>query len=364
MNVLFTDTDDGFRLNGLYNSLIYKENYNVDIVSLKTLSEIEELKKKNFNDYDLIFFDYSNATSSRLNLTHPEFINPFKEKFLNFKGRLIFTLIDDGNYLIWQGVDEDILRRANSFVSFQIEIQSGKNIEDELFKDKFVLVPRYTHQYIEGVDEIKIEDKCNKIVFVGRTTGTYRFNGKNYRVEALNRIYNNKFLHDNFDGVLCDDTIIDTPDIYQNIEYNKTFKYVKNNYRIPIDDWIDKLKAHTLNLGIMGHTKLGYRQIQSIATKNVMVGTFDFTYDPNKWLFSEHFNDLSYKVKEDFTDFEQVCEEALHNREKTNYYANNGFEVYKKYYELEKDNSYKNHIWDLVKENFNKINIDINEKIS
>jgi len=296
--------------------------------------------------FDIIIFDYR----------VPTYINKFEKELLNFKGKLFLSILSDSSSFEYEELKDTILERVNCWVLLQANEESF-NKRNYNYKDKYVLIPRFTHQNIDSsIIEPDYNNKINKIVFIGRSTGGYSFNGKNYRVEGLKRIYNNSFLKNNFWGVLCDDKILDSD--YQDIEYNKTFVYSDKEFWLNTEQWHTLLYKNTLNLAITGHTKFGYRHPVSLATKNVMVGTFDFTNDPYKWLFSEHFKDISYQVKEDFSDFEDVLTEAINNRERTKEYAYRGYELYKDYYELNPDNSYKDHIWKIVEDQFNKIGIE------
>ena len=301
--------------------------------------------------------DFSIVEIIFINFQHYDEVNLYKEKLLSFRGLIIFVCINDSSNFNYENIDEEILAKVSCWLTFQINEESfnKKPYYHENNKDKIILIPRFTYNHIYNIDDINYNDKINKIVFVGRSSGGYLFNGKNYRVEALKKIYNNSFLRNNFSGVLCDNEIIDS-DI-QNEEYNKTFVYNDINYFLTSQQWQEMLTKHTLNLGVMGHTKLGFRNIISLATKNVMVGTFEMTKDPYKWLFSEYFTDISYNVKEDFSDFEKVCEEALNSPEKTKEYALRGFDVYKTFYELTEANTYRESIWEIVEEKINNLGI-------
>ena len=324
----------------IYDFLTTLKSKDIDLYEHHNLDDVD------FNFFDFIIFDYR----------EPSYVNTFEWEILNFKGKMVFTVLSDSGDFEYEELLDTILDRIDCWILLQANEKSFEK-RNYNYKNKYVLIPRFTHQNIENhLIEPEYNKKINKIVFIGRSTGGYSFNGKNYRVEGLKKIYNNSYLRNNFWGVLSDDEIIDTD--YQDIEYNKTFVYSNKDFWLTPSQWHEMLFANTLNLAITGHTKFGYRHPVSLATKNVMVGTFDFTNDPYKWLFSEHFNDISYQVKEDFSDFEEVLIEALNNRERTKHYAFKGYYLYKKYYELNPDNSYKDHIWKIVEEQFNKIGIE------
>ena len=271
-------------------------------------------------------------------------------KVLLFKGKIILYTVNDECTVFINHLDK-ISCRIDGWMTFLKPPSICK-----LLLDKLVLIPRYTIPYINTSD-INLETKINRIVFVGHTTGFYLMNGKNWRIESLNKIYENEFLKENFDGWIVNDRIIDVG--YQKDEYNKTFKFVEKDKHLLEADWIKKLKTHTLSLCIPGHTALGYRHPQSMACMATMVGNFDLSVDPYPYMFSDKLKNISYTVKNDLSDFTEVLEESLSNREKTKEYALKAFEVYKDYYEVNPDNTYKSHIWKLIVENFNQLNIDV-----
>ena len=306
----------------------------------------DKLENIDWNYYNFIIFEYSNST----------YINKFEIDVLNFTGKISFAVLTDDGVFEYEELKDTILDRLDCWIVLQANENSFSEREYE-YKEKLVYIPRFTHPNLMScVKEPLYEKKINKIVFIGRSTGGYAFNGKNYRVEGLKKIYNNSFLRNNFWGVLSDNNILDSE--YQDEEYNSTFVYADREFWLSQEQWQQLLCNNTLNLAIMGHTKFGYRQPLCLATKNVMVGTFDFRLDPYSWLFSEHFKDISYQVKEDFSDFEDVLTESLLNKEKTREYAYRGYDLYKTYYELNPDWSYRDNVWKVVEEQFNRIGIE------
>lgn len=323
-----------------------------------TIFEIKNIQDINIKNFDMVLIDYFSAY---LNDPHKEMcdrINSFKEDLLKFKGKVVLYSLDDGQAIYNNDVDFEIINRIDAWVVYMIHdgfLDCCPKHKDILNK-KFVRIPRYTLPYVNS-EEISYDDKENKIVFIGKTTGNYWFNGKNWRIEALNKIWDNEFLKKHFDGWLVDDHIIDVP--MQDNEYNKTFKFVKKDLYLSEYDWYQKLRKSTLSLCIPGHTKLGYRHPQSMAFKSTMLANFDLENDPYPWLFSEKLKDISYTVKPDLSNFIEICEEAIVNREKTKYYAHAAYDVYKKYLEVTERNTYQSHIWSVVREQFNKLNFII-----
>lgn len=346
MNIAWLKNMDGieYRIQHFVNTL--KETH--------TVYEIKNINHINVTKYDMVLIDYFSAKSGDAHKEMCDRINSFKDALLRFKGKIVLYSVDDGQAIYNNEVDFEIINRIDAWIVFMIHdgFLDGCPKHKDILKKKLIRIPRYTLPYVNSTD-VNYDKKENKIVFIGKTTGNYWFNGKNWRIEALNKIWDNQFLKKHFDGWLVDDYIIDVPD--QNDEYNKTFKFVKKNVYLSQENWYEKLKNSTLSLCIPGHTKLGYRHPQSMTFKSTMLANFDLEHDPYPWLFSDKLKDISYTVKPDLSDFIEICEEALLNKEKTKNYAYAAYDVYKQYLEPTNKNTYQNHVWLIVKEQFNNL---------
>lgn len=320
--------------------------------------EIDNINKIDVGFFDWILIDYFSAKTNDPHTEMCERINSFKDYLLKFKGKIIFYSVDDGQAIYANQLDPEIVNRLDAWIVYMINegfLDSCPQYKN-ILKNKFVKIPRFTLPYVKS-DDVIYEEKENKIVFIGRTTGNYWFNGKNWRIEALNKIWDNEFLKKHFDGWLVDDYMIDVPNQYE--EYNKTFKFVSKNNYLSENEWYQKLKKSTLSLCIPGHTKFGYRHPQSMVFKSTMLANFDLEYDNYSWLFSDKLKNISYTIKPDLSDFIEKCEESLLNREKTKTYAFGAYDVYRSYFEPTIKNTYQSHVWDIIKNQFNIIGIYI-----
>lgn len=319
------------------------------------ISNINQINKENF---DLVLIDYYVPSIDDPHGAMCKRMNKFKDELLRFKGKIVFYSLDDGQAIYHNLLDWEIVNRVDAWIVYMINMEF-LNLEPkhaEVLKDKFILIPRYTIPYVKS-DDVVYENKQNKIVFIGNTTGNYWFDGKNWRVECLKRIWDNPFLREHFDGWLVNDHIIDVP--YQDEEYNKTFKFVQKGKYLSESDWLKKLRYNTLSLCISGHTRYTYRHPQSMAFKSTMLANFDLEKDPYVWLFSDKFKDISYVVKKDLSNFVDICEESLTNKEKTKTYAYAAYDVYKTYFEVTPKNTFKSYTWKIVLDQFEKLGIEL-----
>jgi len=346
MNIAILKESDTYRFQHFINTL--KEKHSI--------YEITNIKEINFTRYDMVLIDYFSAKTNDPHKEMCDRINSFKEELLKFKGKVVLYSLDDGQAIYNNEVDFEIINRIDAWIVYMIRknfLECCPKHKDILDK-KFVRIPRYTLPYVK-CDDVIYENKQNKIVFIGNTTGNYWFGGKNWRIEALNKIYEDEYLRNNFDGWLVQDHIIDVP--HQDEDYNKTFKFVKKGEFLSETDWYNKLKNNTLSLCIPGHTKLGYRHPQSMVFKSTMLANFDLENDPYPYLFSDKLKNISYTVKDDLSNLVELCKEALDDREKTKKYAFDAYDIYKIYFEPTSKNTYQDHIWNIVKNNFEMINI-------
>lgn len=319
-----------------------------------TVYEIDNIKLINFSRYDMVLIDYFSANSSDVHKEMCDRINSFKDDLLKFKGKVVLYSLDDGQAIYNNEVNFELINRIDAWIVYMIHegFLNACPKHKDILKKKLIRIPRYTLPYVKS-DDVVYDDKENKIVFIGKTTGNYWFDGKNWRIETLKKIWENEFLKTHFDGWLVDDHIIDVNT--QDEEYNKTFKFVRNGVYLSQEDWYKKLRSSTLSLCIPGHTKYGYRHPQSMTFKSTMLANFDFENDLYPWLFSDKFKDISYTVKPDLSNFIEICEEALLNKEKTKNYAFAAYDVYKQYLEPTVENTYQSQVWLVIKEQFNNL---------
>lgn len=351
MKVLVTTTHLNLyqRLSPFYETLSKKCGYEIIYVP------IDKVTSSLLNNIDVCLYDYFDVTH---NLdVHTSMVvgaNLKKEMFLNFKGKLYFFITDDGNASYIKGLDEEILNRLDGWLCL-MKRDDTDVFYNSKYDNKYCLMPRY----VVRVNDSRISHslKQNKLFFYGRTSGSNIFNGLNRRVECLKLIQNNKFLSQNFLGGTIDDCIIDLGQ-NQNIEYNKTIPYVYKNQWYTFEQFVRKINENKLSLCIPGNSNLGIRNYVTLGVGSTMICT-DLTKDPVVWFFSEKLKDCFFEIKNDISDLEYICEYALTHESESEKIANNGYEIFTKYFQLEIDNTYNKIVWEYLKSNLKKINFPV-----
>lgn len=294
---------------------------------------------------DIWLFDYHDKSHELM----VENCNKYVNQLLDYKGKLIIYTIDDSGASFCPGLSNFIKNRIDAWITFVLW-PKGHMFRDETIADKFVLIPRYSIEYRPFIKNIK----QNKFVFIGNLTGAYNFSGKNLRMECVKRI-KDSYLNKYFIGGFVGNKLFDVPEERQKLEYHKSYQQysVKN---ISSEEWQKWIDENLIYLHIQGNSKWSYRQPQSMRSKTAVI-TPPLPNDPRMWFMEDVFGDCFYYVKEDYSNMEEVVEYALLNTKETVEKAEFGYDVYRKYLELTPNNEFKSNIWDIIKTEFEKLNI-------
>ena len=68
---------------------------------------------------------------------------------------------------------------------------------------------------------------------------------------------------------------------------------------------------------------------------------------------------LMYIIKLDFSDLIEVCQYCFDNENEIRLRGEEGREIYKKYWELNEDGSYKENMWNDIRSQFLELNMEI-----
>jgi hypothetical protein len=277
-------------------------------------------------------------------------VNAHESQFLNFKGKLLPISLDDGCVTYTLNVKQSIINRIDGWftgIIWDNDPATGWKLHDDCLKDKFILIPRFM---IDHAEVIHPPERTNRIVFYGSTTGALNLNGKNPRVEALKIIEGNPFLKSHFEGGLTYDYIID---VSETPEYRATYQHlVVPHYHQP--KWLKLLSESTLCPNMEGNGLFSYRPLETMRAKAAMLSP-QFFKDPGVWLFAEKLRDCFWMYKRDLSDFAEVCERALLDRDKSRELAENAYECYKDYFETTPDNTFNAKSMEQMKESFEKL---------
>jgi hypothetical protein len=196
------------------------------------------------------------------------------------------------------------------------------------------------------VTDLKKVEKKKKILFYGG------FDHK--RFEIVKRIKNSK-LSSYFDGGITN--------LLEYISIDDEF--VKEN----VDIFIDRLKPqHYLNkmneslismCGTQVHNTFTYRHVESMKYGCVIIsGDFSKLTD-HDFLYRDKILPLMYIFKQDLSDLVEVCQYCLDNENEVRLRAQEGIQIYKKYWELNEDGTYKENMWNDIRSQFLELNMEI-----
>lgn len=271
-------------------------------------------------------------------------------QMLKFKGKIILLNVNDSCSTYAAKLNAEFIERVDCVLVLNRYAQSSIH-SSKIFK-KTLLLPRFTIDY-QPLKEIQQRD--NKVFFVGRLTGSDFFKGKNWRIEALNKIQNDEFLRNNFCGWIASDNKV-LPDRLKNNEYFVSSNCLKQT-TLSLLDYCTELLKNQISLCLPGNTAWGFRHLHSLSCKNTIV-SFNLSTDCGEWLFQNMFNDSFYLINDDLSNLELQLTNALVNVEESKMRAQKSYEVYQEYFELLPDNTYQNHVWKRIKNSFSSVGIN------
>ena len=90
----------------------------------------------------------------------------------------------------------------------------------------------------------------------------------------------------------------------------------------------------------------------------IISGDFSRLTD-HDFLYRDKILPLMYIIKRDFSDLIEVCQYCLDNENEIRLRGEEGREIYKKYWELNEDGSYKENMWNDIRSQFLELNMEI-----
>ena len=293
--------------------------------------------------------------------------HPFYENnerlLLDYKGKIVILTDGDDSYILEHIYHPPVMAsRIDAFVALN---RSPDTVAFDI-ADKVVLLPRFTipndvqgHSRFERKGDIK---KIKKMIFYGGPDIS--------RIEAIKRIKNSN-LNKYFEGGVCppipnlvgEGHMSNLPDeeYYKDLVVNQEeLNPIGGHYRIDGLLYWDKLCESLISLcgtRIMGTWT--YRFVESMAASCAIISAeLDLPIDQD-FLYRDKVLDLFFTFKRDFSDFLDVCQYCLDHESECIERGKEGYEVYKKYWEVNEDGSYKDNVWRDIQAQFLELNIDI-----
>lgn len=288
------------------------------------------------------------------------FFKDYKDLFFNYKGKMLFVNDEDGfAYNHNQLKLFDYIDRIDGFITFNIskfiDHDHTQLFSPELYEKSILLPARYdvTWMYDTRAREayllyanLKIVEKKRKIVFYGG----FDIN----RFEIVKRIKNSK-LSSYFDGgITTGSESCPIPD-----EFEKENDDIFTD-RLWVPDYLNKMNESLISMcGFQTTGTFSYRHVESMKYGCVIIsGDFSSLIDHN-FLHRDKILPLMYIFKQDFSDLIEVCQYCLDNENEVRIRGEEGREVYKKYWEMDENGTYKPDQWQAIKNQFLELNMKI-----
>lgn len=243
------------------------------------------------------------------------------ESIMKYKGKVVLFTTDDLPIRDTEEFDPELWSKVDGFVGYY----SIKHLNN-----KIVQIPIFSLPYSPPANI----QKQNKICFVGSNTGIYH----STRIKAVRKMKSSSLP---FEGGLisCDESGDPPEDVACE--------------HISCNNWDNFLGSFKVSLCLAGNAPMTYRHWETMKLKCKMVTT---GFGPHNWMFREHISsDMYYPIKDDLSNIVEVSQKALDDDSTTK--EEKAFDFYKKYIELNPDDTYQDHVWHKIMERFMDLNI-------
>lgn len=297
---------------------------------------------------DIWFIDF-------VRISDKDIVNFFSEnenKILGFKGKICLYSLDDGGYTHSTLISKNVLNRVSGWLT-GIKHKRGTLFGNETIYDKLILFPWFV---IPPRSLVDIE-KENNIIFFGHPTGgknLYSSQIVNPRTYAIRKLRNNEKLSGCFmGGIVVHETF--NQEIPEEIS-DITVPYLSND---KIFELYDK---NLVSLCLPGNKRWTYRHLESMRSKCAIISfPLNSVYE-GEWLYQDKFENELYYINEDMSNLEEICQKSLSNIWETKEMALCSNNIYKNFFEINGDMSFKLPVWFEIKEEFEKRGIIFNRK--
>lgn len=302
----------------------------------------------NISEYDLsadVFFFAFNINLPTF-IEQQEYILDF---FKRYQGKICYVNTSDiGMCSRLYALYEELFKQTFcAFITTETDFARVK------FK-KRILYPKFTIDYIPYAQT----QKHKSVYFRGSLTGTKRFEGKNYRVEALkilnqiNASWNNCKLF----ATALQRQSLSTRDLIQDISTERLINSLPENIIVQRKDYLSELACSQSSLCLPGGAIWCYRHLESIAL-NCNIISLSVDYDPGYWLGRDKLDECFNIIDSDLSNLQEICEYTLNENTDLKERRDYAYSTYQQYYELTPENHYKLHIWTKLKQDMQKHSI-------
>lgn len=266
-------------------------------------------------------------------------VNSLEKSFLDYKGKLIFYSLADHAHSNYDFLKKTILNRVDAWLVNSVFPNNQKKREQYICNEiihKYVQLPKYNIFSPVSVGEIS-ENKENKIFFVGYS------HQRDNRIIPVKILRSDEYLTKKFVG-----GVFSTEPTESWIFHDRYDSYF---------DFFNEMKKYKLAFCPPGNSVYCVRHLEAIACKMACISLDLETNEDEDWMYKDMINYYIYKYIPDLSNFKDICYYALNNESETDYRANKLYEIYKTFFELNPDFSYKAHTWIPIQFQLNKLGI-------
>jgi hypothetical protein len=250
-----------------------------------------------------------------------------------FKGKFILTCMDDIGALYVKHIKEDLLNRVDAIIT-GVKHERGTDYAQENIYDKIVLFPRYIIPYREN----RNCEKIKKVCFYGQATSKVRLDVVNYFKQNYADIFVGGITGNpyGYDINLFKESMVNP--LNQSLYYNELEKY-------------------KIGLCLPGHSWWCYRHIDNMSCKNLVLTIKDV--DSGTWLYKDKIQNKFIYLENDFSNLDDILNEAFMGK-----YDNQIevlYNIYKNFFEINKDGSFKFSVWSEIKDSFSSIGVKFDD---
>jgi len=136
-------------------------------------------------------------------------------------------------------------------------------------------------------------------------------------------------------------------------------EYFVNKHYLSFDKWINLLEESLICLALPAEITWTYRHVEAMSCGTAIISQkFEKPYDDD-WMYRDKVLDLFFYFKSDLSDLIDVCKYCIGNPEICVERGKRGYEIYKEYFELTPEHTFKDNVWRDIRSQFLDIGINI-----